>query len=109
MAISLKLKGNGTVTPTETGFEVCYPVQIIGETGSVLGSETLTVPVAKPDDDVAALGSTAATQFVAALALKYRTQGVLEEKARLALPVVQAALTKAAKTAALTIAAVEVK
>ena len=97
MAISLKLKSNGTVTPVGTGFEVSYSVQVIGPTGSVLAWKTLTVPVNKPDADVAALACTEVPKLANSILAEMRTQGVLEEKARLALPALQTTLDMAAK------------
>ena len=85
------------VTPVGTGFEVSYSVQVIGPTGSVLGWKTLTVPVSKPDADVAALACAEVPKLADSILAEMRTQGVLEEKARLALPALQTALNMAAK------------
>ena len=97
MAISLKLKNTGTVTPVGIGFEVSYSVQVIGPTGSVLGWKTLTVPVSKPDADVAALACAEVPKLADSILAEMRMQGVLEEKARLALPALQTTLDMAAK------------
>ena len=97
MAISLKLKSNGTVTPVGTGFEVSYSVQVIGPTGSVLGYKALTVAADKPDADVEALACAEVPKLTDSILAEMSTQGVLEEKARLALPELQTALDMAAK------------
>ena len=97
MAISLKLKNTGTVTPVGIGFEVSYSVQVIGSTGSVLGYKALTVAADKPDADVEALACAEVAKLTDAIVAEMSTQDVLEEKARLALPALQTTLDMAAK------------